>query len=154
MMRRFAQGDCRRQSRLLVVRCAVMLGLVLLRIAVPEAVAQEAVTEVTVMSYNILVGGTGLGQPLSKTVEVITAAGADIVGLQEQGGSGRAIADALGFSYFDQGGSTAVLSRYPIVAASPNRWGVTLQLSDQQQANLFNAHLAPYPYQPYDIRDG
>jgi exodeoxyribonuclease-3 len=112
------------------------------------------VTELKVMTYNILVGGTGLGQPLSKTVEVITAAGADVVGLQEQGGSGQAIADALGFSYFNQGGSTAVLSRYPIVAASPNRWGVTIQLSDRQQANLFNAHLAPYPYQPYDIRDG
>src|SRR5690606_28516103 len=32
--------------------------------------------------------------------------------------------------------------------------GVKLQLSATQQAYIFDVHLAPYPYQPYDIRDG
>ena len=32
--------------------------------------------------------------------------------------------------------------------------GVKLQVSPTQDAYLFDVHLAPYPYQPYDIRDG
>ena len=61
-------------------------------------------------------------------------------------------AAALGFFYQNIGGSTAVLSRYPI-ADSVNQ-GVKLQLSPTQQAYVFNVHLTPFPYQPYDIRDG
>ena len=63
-----------------------------------------------------------------------------------------ALAAALGFFYQNIGGSTAVLSRYPI-ADSVNQ-GVKLQLSPTQQAYVFNVHLTPFPYQPYDIRDG
>jgi hypothetical protein len=45
-----------------------------------------------------------------------------------------------------------VLSRYPIVETYSQ--GVKLQLSPTQQAYIFDVHLAAYPYQPYDIRDG
>lgn len=111
-----------------------------------------AVDTLRVMTYNIWVGGT-LGCPtLSCTVGVIQAAGADVVGLQEQGSSGPALAAALGFQYYNLGGSTAILSRYPIVQGLGQ--GVRLQLSPSQEAFVFNVHFAPYPYQPYDIRDG
>ena len=103
------------------------------------------------MSYNIWVGGASTG-PLSRTVGVIQTAQADIIGIQEQGGNGQAIATALGFNYQSLGGSTAILSRYPIVQTLNS--GVKVQLSAQQEAFVFDVHLAPYPYQPYDIRDG
>jgi len=112
----------------------------------------QAVDTLRVMTYNIWVGGTAVGQPLSRTVGVIQAAGADVVGLQEQGSSGPALAAALGFQYHNLGGSTAILSRYPIVQSLGQ--GAKLQLSPTQEAFIFNVHLTPFPYQPYDIRDG
>jgi endonuclease/exonuclease/phosphatase family metal-dependent hydrolase len=104
------------------------------------------------MTYNIWVGGMASGQPLSRTVDVIQAAQADVVGIQEVGGSAQAIANALGFYYHGFNGDIAVVSRYPISAVLNQ--GVKLQLSGTQDAYLFDVHLAPYPYQPYDIRDG
>jgi endonuclease/exonuclease/phosphatase family metal-dependent hydrolase len=112
----------------------------------------QTIDSLRVMTYNIWVGGTSLGQPLSRTVGVIQSAQADVVGIQEQGGSGPALAAALGFHYHNIGGSTAILSRFPIVGSESQ--GARLQLSPTQQAYLFDVHLAPYPYQPYDIRDG
>lgn len=112
----------------------------------------QTVDSVRVMTYNIWVGGTAGGQPLSRTVGVIQAAQADIVGIQEQGGNGAALANALGFHYQSLGGSTAILSRYPIVQNVSQ--GAKLQLSPTQEAYLFDVHLTPYPYQPYDLRDG
>ena len=111
----------------------------------------EAATSLRVMSYNIWVGGANNG-PLSRTVGVIQTAQADIVGIQEQGSNGQAIANALGFYYQSLGGSTAILSRYPISQVLSQ--GVKLQLSPLQEAFVYDVHLTPYPYQPYDIRDG
>jgi endonuclease/exonuclease/phosphatase family metal-dependent hydrolase len=105
-----------------------------------------------VMSYNIWLGGTANGQPLSRTVGVIQAAQADVIGIQEQGPNGPAIAAALGFNYHNLGGSTAIISRYPIVQSLTS--GARLQLSPTMDAYLFNVHLDPYPYQPYEFRSG
>jgi endonuclease/exonuclease/phosphatase family metal-dependent hydrolase len=104
------------------------------------------------MTYNVLVGGTSGGQPLSRTAGVITAAQADVVGLQEINSSGPALANLLGFHYYGFNGDVGILSRYPIVETYGQ--GVKLQLSPTQQAYIFDVHLAPDPYQPYDIRDG
>jgi endonuclease/exonuclease/phosphatase (EEP) superfamily protein YafD len=104
-----------------------------------------------VMSYNIWVGGANYG-PLSQTVGIIQAAQADVVGIQEQGSNGPALAAALGFNYLNLGGSTAILSRYPIVQSLSN--GARLQLSPTMDAYIFDVHLTAFPYQPYDIRDG
>lgn len=112
----------------------------------------QTVDSVRVMTYNIWVGGTSAGQPLSRTVGVIQAAQADIIGIQEQGGNGAALASALGFHYQSLGGSTAILSRYPIVD-NVNQ-GAKLRLSPTQEAYVFDVHLTAYPYQPYDLRDG
>jgi endonuclease/exonuclease/phosphatase family metal-dependent hydrolase len=139
----------------LVGRCGILrtvnvaIACVLLHTATARA---QTVDSLRVMTYNIWVGGTSLGQPLSRTVGVIQAAQADVVGIQEQAGSGPALAAALGFHYHNIGGSAAILSRYPIVQGESQ--GAKLQLSPSQQAYVFDVHLTPYPYQPYDIRDG
>lgn len=116
----------------------------------PGATAQTFDT-LRVMSYNIWVGGAATG-PLSRTVGVIQAAQADIIGIQEQGSNGQAIANALGFNYQSLGTSTAILSRYPILQTFDS--GVKVRLSAQLEAYVFNVHLPPYEYQPYNIRDG
>jgi endonuclease/exonuclease/phosphatase family metal-dependent hydrolase len=137
--------------RLPVARCGIrwhFIAVVLLA-AIPRSAA--AVDTLRVMTYNILVGGAAYG-PLSRTVGVIQAAGADVIGIQEVGGSAQAIANALGFYYHGFNSDIAVISRYPI--ASVLNQGVRLQLSASQEAYIFDVHLAPYPYQPYDIRDG
>ncbi|MDZ4779428.1 MAG: endonuclease/exonuclease/phosphatase family protein [Planctomycetia bacterium] len=108
--------------------------------------------ELKVMTFNILHGGTALGQPLTKTVEAIETSGADLIGLQEQSGSTAALADMLGFYHHVQDGDISVLSRYPITQTLSS--GVEVALPSGEPAYLFNVHLAAYPYQPYDIRDG
>ena len=106
----------------------------------------QTVASLRVMSYNIWVGGAANG-PLSRTVGVIQAAQADVIGIQEGGGNVASIANSLGFYY-----SGSIISRYPI--AETLNQGVRLLLSPGQDAYVFNVHLAAYPYQPYDIRDG
>ncbi len=114
------------------------------------AVAQPVDT-LRVMTYNILVGGASYG-PLSRTVGVIQTAQADVIGIQEVGGSAQSIANSLGFYYQGFNSDIAIISRYPI--AQVLNQGVRLQISPTQEAYVFDVHLAPYPYQPYDIRDG
>jgi len=132
-------------------RIASMYAALALTIALVSSGVAQTTDSVRVMTYNIFVGGAAYG-PLSRTVGVIQTAQADIVGLQEVGGSTQAIASALGFYYHDFDGDNAIISRYPITQILSR--GVKLQLSPTQEAFVFDVHLAPYPYQPYDIRDG
>ena len=113
--------------------------------------AAQPVNSLRVMTYNIYVGGAAFG-PLSRTVNVIQTAQADVIGLQEVRGSAKAIADALGFYYHGFDDDLAIISRYPIVDALNQ--GIRLRVSPTQDAFLFDAHLTAFPYQPYDIRDG
>jgi len=110
----------------------------------------QTVSSLRVMSFNILTGGATY-YDLSHTVGVIQTAQADVVGIQEVGGSAAAIASSLGFYYHGFNSDIAILSRYPI--ANIYSQGLRLQLSPTQDAYIFDVHLAPYPYQPYDIRD-
>ena len=75
-------------------------------------------TTLTVMSFNVWGAGANEDKPIDETVAAIKAAGADIIGIQETrtegddctadvcppGGESRAkaIAEALGFHYYDQ----------------------------------------------------
>jgi endonuclease/exonuclease/phosphatase family metal-dependent hydrolase len=131
------------------------LFLLLLAAAPVSSLRAAPVSTLRVMTFNTWVAeGTAAGQ--HKLAEIIQAAGADIVGLQEMDdGPGRLIAQELGFNYHQQsGGDIQVLSRYPFVGQSTANLGVQIELSPGQDVWLFNAHLAPYPYQPYDLRDG
>jgi exodeoxyribonuclease III len=115
---------------------------------------------VRVMTFNLWVGGEAGKQPLSQTLEVIRAAKADLVGLQETRGNkkdgtrsdnGRKLAEMLGWNYFDQGEGTAILSRFPIVTNTPGKRGVSLVLPSGRQVWMFNVHLMHAPYQPYQL---
>ena len=136
------------------------------------AAGPAAAVELTVMSYNIWGGGANEGKPIDETVAVIRAAGADIVGLQETRleadpctaeacppvgpSAAKAIADALGFHVHEQTAvndalwANAVISRYPIRAATANDLGVTIDVEGRKVA-LFNLHLDDAPYQPYQL---
>lgn len=119
------------------------LRIILITVAVLVAVQISSAAELRVMSFNLWHGGDAGKQPLSQTAEVIRAAKADIVGLQETGGyekekgsgrpdNGRHLAELLGWHYFDQGERTGILSRYPIVTNTPRKWGVTVRIAFQR----------------------
>ncbi len=104
--------------------------------------------ELKVLSYNVLVSTS-----VTDNIYVLQELDADIIGLQEGYDKSEVIADALGYyHYSDAAWSEAILSRYPIT--STDWWGVEIELSPGQFAYMYNTHLAAYPYQPYDIRDG
>lgn len=137
------------------LRVVVAAALALLLVSPARAL----VSTLKVMTFNVWTAeGTDVGR--SKLAEIMQAGGADVIGVQELGNSaGISIAAALGFYYHQQSGGgnegdIQVISRYPIVGQSPGNLGVKIELSPGQQVWLFNAHLAAYPYQPYDLRDG
>lgn len=137
-----------------------------------SATIPTAETTLTVMTYNIWGGGANEGKPIDETVAVIRAAGADIIGVQETrlesdpctaescpavGESVvKAIADALGFYYYDQTQTNSalwangIISRYPIGAATENDLGVTIDV-DGRTVYAYNIHLTDFPYQPYQL---
>lgn len=130
----------------------LLAGMLLLRV---DAAEGAPVDTLRVMTFNVWVAeGSQSGR--SKLAEIMAAANADVIGVQEMdANAGRAVASTLGFNYYQQSGSDIqVISRYPIVGNSAGKQGVRIQLSPGQEVWLFNAHLAAYPYQPYDLRDG
>ncbi len=106
---------------------------------------------VRVMTYNIWLDGGGGKQPLEQSAAVIKAAQADIVGLQESGASAEKLAKLLGWQHVDQGGRTAILTRYKIAGTTPKKWGAKIELPSGNAVYLFNAHFAYIPYQPYQL---
>jgi endonuclease/exonuclease/phosphatase family metal-dependent hydrolase len=67
-----------------------------------------------------------------------------------------ALARELGYHHYHQRASNdalwanAILSRYPIVGASPNDLGVQVDVAGRKVV-LFNIHATDYPYQPYQL---
>ncbi|MBW8322562.1 MAG: endonuclease/exonuclease/phosphatase family protein [Arenimonas sp.] len=134
--------------------------------------AQDRVSELTVMSFNVWGGGGNEEKDVSETANVIRKAGADVIGIQETrpepdvcdaddcvptGPSiARDLAKALGFFYYEQTKSNpalwanAILSRYPIGKATDNDLGVKIDI-DGRTVYAFNIHLTDYPYQPYQL---
>lgn len=113
------------------------------------------------MSFNLWIGGEAGHQPISQTLQVIRDGGADLVGLQETHGfandggrppdNARRLAQMLGWSFFDQGDRTAILSRYPILTNTPAKWGIRVRTDSGRELWMFNAHLMHAPYQPYQL---
>lgn len=138
------------------------LRIILTTVAILVAVQISSAAELRVMSFNLWHGGDAGKQPLSQTAEVIRAAKADIIGLQETGGyekekgsgrpdNGRKLAEMLGWHYFDQGQRMGILSRFPTVTNTPQKWGVAIRLPSGGEVRMFNTHLAHAPYQPYQL---
>jgi endonuclease/exonuclease/phosphatase family metal-dependent hydrolase len=112
------------------------------------------------MSFNLWRGGAGGGLPLARSADVIVAACADCVGLQETAAreadgrhrdSGEELAALLGWHHVAQRNGTAVITRLKIVGVTPDRWGVRLRTATGRELQVFNAHLPDAPYQPYQL---
>jgi len=131
------------------LRLALLLAFLL-----PVTLPAAPVTQLKVLSFNIWVQG---GLSLNNCIEVIRTSGADIVGLQEcNQTTAQTIATALGF-YVLPAADCPIVSRYPILTSPLNTTrgvGATIQLSPNQRVHLFNCHLAPFPYGPYDLKNG
>lgn len=106
------------------------------------------------MSFNIWVGGNQF-QPLTKTVEAIQASKADIVGIQEPAVNLAKIAEGLKWNRSDK---ASIVTKYEIVEdwkVEGNRWGgAKVKLGDGSFILFYNDHFNPYPYGPYEVRDG
>ncbi len=124
-------------------------GMAGLALAGTAASASEQKPSLTVLSFNILAGGTRRG-PLYRCANLILEAGADIVGLQEIGRSGAALAEMTGFFRFTQGGNE-IHSRYPLGESTKSRRGVRIEVPGTDGVWMFNTHLRPMPYQPYQL---
>ncbi|MEJ8571487.1 endonuclease/exonuclease/phosphatase family protein [Microbaculum marinum] len=151
-----------------------LLGVIALPalFAAGMSAADAAGTRLTVMSFNIYGGGANEGKPVDETVAAIRAVGADIIAVQETrleghpctadvcpaGGPSvtQAIAAALRYHYYEQTAensalwANAVISRFPIVGATPNDLGVAINVYGRT-VYAFNLHLDDSPYQPYQL---
>jgi len=141
---------------------ALSLAALLLSFGMGHAIAQdtpaperERPDSLTVMTYNVL-----YATPDGGTIRAIEAVDPDLVGLQEISEPRlRVIADSLGYYYHHHGdheasseNDTGLLSRYPI--SQVTRYGATIYLTVNDPLRIANVHLSPYPYEPYELRDG
>jgi len=147
-----------------------LVGLLAATMLSASALAEE--TSLTVMTFNIWGGGANEKKPVDETVAAIKAVGADIIGVQETrlesdpctaescpatGESvAKALADALGYYYYDQTATNdalwanAIISRFPIGKATPNDTGVEIDVNGRK-VHAYNIHLDDAPYQPYQL---
>lgn len=111
------------------------------------------------MTFNMWFGGTAGGQPLEQSAEVIRAAHADIVGIQEGSrfpagehvDNAHAVANMLGWHYVAQGRNRGIMSRFPIVDQTAKLWGARIEVPGYANVWAFNTHFAHAPYQPFQL---
>jgi len=117
--------------------------------------ATADVETISVMSFNIL-----YSTPHESTLKTIQDTNADIIGLQEMSASRLSELAAQHHFYFHNfrkstanmsDDDTGILSRYPMTRFFDD--GVVIKVRDDLQVAVFNVHLTPYPYEPYDFRD-
>ena len=160
---RGAEGCCQLAINLRIMKSSAILSFAIVVIFIVCGCSAHAAPPqgekpgLRVMTYNVLYGGTKRGQPLSQTAKVIRESGADIVGLQEIGGNAKELASLLGWKYLRHG-SGAIMTRYEIVESYDGRikprlgsGGVRVRLNSGREVYVFNVHLNPYPYQPYQL---
>ncbi|MGH6962713.1 MAG: endonuclease/exonuclease/phosphatase family protein, partial [Dongiaceae bacterium] len=113
--------------------------------------ADDAPVELRVMIFNIWLGGDQVS--LSRTLDAIRAADADIVLLQEAEGRTRAFADALGWPYAME--RRHLISKYPLFdpPAADADYALAEILPGRFVA-VADIHLTSDPYGPYAVRDG
>ena len=116
----------------------------------------ENVEAISIMSFNVLYSTS-----VESTIKTISEIDADIVGLQEASAERiQTAGDSLGFyshSFGKTSGNlsdndTGILSRFPITKKMSD--GVLIEVPGNETIAVFSVHLSPYPYEPYDIRDG
>jgi exodeoxyribonuclease-3 len=106
-----------------------------------------------VASFNLWRGGEAAESDAevsrAATLAALRATDADVIGLQETNPRTAQYADDLSVHYVDQG-SAAIITGFD-VAMTADRLGVTIQLPSGRLAHVFNVHLNPKPYQPYQL---
>ncbi|MEU2584900.1 HAD-IA family hydrolase [Streptomyces avermitilis] len=114
--------------------------------------------ELRVMSWNLWLGGTMVDDHRAKQVKVVLEAAADVVGLQETGGSAaEELAVALGWHHHRAGENLGIISRYPITArlGDPDvgfygAAGARIRTGQGREVDIWTAHLDHTPYGPYE----
>jgi endonuclease/exonuclease/phosphatase family metal-dependent hydrolase len=110
----------------------------------------EPSLELKLLTFNVLYSGDHT--PLVRTAHVIDSSDADIIGLQESHTSTTTLAHVLAMHHASFAEGRALLSKHPIVEKLKH--GVRIELPGRQECYVFVIHFTPYPYQPYDLRDG
>lgn len=116
----------------------------------------EEFDELKVMTFNVLYSVDN-----AVTLKVLRETAPDVIGFQEI--STDKLSDlAATLKYYHHhfpktsanmsNQDTGILSRFPIVRLLTD--GVVVQVNKQLQVAVFTVHLSPYPYEPYDFRDG
>ncbi|MFI8963893.1 HAD-IA family hydrolase [Streptomyces sp. NPDC053493] len=138
----------------------------------PDRLRAMAARRLRVMSWNLWLGGGMVDDHRTKQLAAIRAAGADVVGLQETGGTAtRELAEALGWHHHHAGENLGILSRHPIVArlGDPEvgfygAAGVRVRLDGdgggegggsgagggEVEVDVWTVHLHYTPYGPYE----
>ncbi len=130
---------------------ATLLGATLLGAAILANPAAAEPQQVKVMIFNVWLGGDQVS--MSKTLEAIRAADADIVLLQEPEGNVRYFAEQLGYAYAEP--RQNMLSRFPIFDMTDSGGDFAyVELTPGHFAALANIHLDWTEYGPYAARDG
>jgi len=121
-----------------------------------ENIEEEEFDKIKIMTFNVLFSTSN-----EATLRALLEADADIIGLQEISTTRLMdLAQQLKYHFHSFSKSkgnlsdqdTGILSRFPITRYAEN--GVALRVNPNLEVGIFSVHLAPYPYQPYDFRDG
>lgn len=131
-----------RRTRTVVLALAIVAAGVIATPGSTAAARGGDAIRLKVMTFNIREGG--VHGRFSKVVAAITAADADVVGLQEPFGRTRKLARALGWYAAPR---LHTISRFPIVqpAGSDGFWGWLL-VAPGKAVTIANIHNPSYPY--------
>jgi HAD superfamily hydrolase (TIGR01509 family) len=111
-----------------------------------------------VMSWNLWHGGMKVDDHRVKQLKVILDTEADVVGLQETGGTAaQELAEALGWHHHRAGENLGIISRHPITArlGDPDvgfygAAGARIRIAPGWEIDVWTAHLHYTPYGPYE----
>jgi HAD superfamily hydrolase (TIGR01509 family) len=126
--------------------------------ALRAMVTRERPYELRVLTWNLWLGGSKVDDHRAKQLKAITEAGADVVGLQETGGTAaEELAEALGWYHHRAGENLGVISRHPIIArfGDPDvgfygAAGVRIAVGEGREVDVWTCHLDYTPYGPYE----
>ncbi|MFJ9633670.1 HAD-IA family hydrolase [Streptomyces sp. NPDC101175] len=114
--------------------------------------------ELRVLSWNLWLGGSKVDDHRAKQLKVVAETGADVIGLQETGGTAaQELAEALGWHHHRAGENLGIISRHPITArfGDPDvgfygAAGVRIAVGEGREVDLWTCHLDYTPYGPYE----
>lgn len=124
----------------------------------PQRLRAMLPRELRVMSWNLWLGGTKVDGHRAKQLKVVLDTDANVVGLQETGGTAaQELAEALGWYHHRAGHNLGIISRHPITArlGDPDvgfygAAGVRIRIAPEREVDVWTAHLHYTPYGPYE----